>query len=197
MSNIIDTFPKGTGYPSGGTTGQALVKKTNADNDVEWGSVQAPLTGSDGIDITSDIVSLDPMPASDMSEIVTPLPGTMSRRHKYSTEEQIVGEWIDGKPIYEIVIEDTMPSYTSGTIATKLVNPPSGVDKVLDITVMMYALANKNTRKLPNSGSDSTATSIQISADTYIGSTGEIVLRSCNSSHNGKNVIIFLRYTKV
>lgn len=45
-----------------------------------------------------------PMPAADMSDIVTPLPGVMSRRFKYSTEEQVVGEWIDGKPLYQKVI---------------------------------------------------------------------------------------------
>ena len=41
------------------------------------------------------------MPAADMSEVVTPLPSVMSRRFKYSTEEQVIGEWIDGKPVYE------------------------------------------------------------------------------------------------
>ena len=51
-----------------------------------------------GIDFNSHI---SPMPAEDMSEIITPLPSTMSRRMKYSTEEQVVGEWIDGKPIYQ------------------------------------------------------------------------------------------------
>lgn len=42
-----------------------------------------------------------PMPAADMSGVVTPLPSVMSRRFKYSTEEQVVGEWIDGKPLYQ------------------------------------------------------------------------------------------------
>ena len=41
------------------------------------------------------------MPAEDMAEVASPLPSVMSRRFKYSTEEQIVGEWIDGKPIYQ------------------------------------------------------------------------------------------------
>lgn len=41
------------------------------------------------------------MPAEDMAEVASPMPSVMSRRFKYSTEEQIVGEWIDGKPIYQ------------------------------------------------------------------------------------------------
>ena len=42
-----------------------------------------------------------PMPSADMSEVVNPLPSVMSRRFKYSTTEQVVGEWIDGKPVYQ------------------------------------------------------------------------------------------------
>lgn len=51
-----------------------------------------------------------PMPAADMSDIVTPLPSVMSRRFKYSTEEQVVGEWIDGKPVYQKVISQSNTS---------------------------------------------------------------------------------------
>ena len=46
----------------------------------------------------------NPMPAADMEEVLSPLPGVMSRRIKYSTDEQIVGEWIDGKPLYQKVV---------------------------------------------------------------------------------------------
>jgi len=36
-------------FPSGGTTGQALVKKSNADNDVEWGTINSiPDGGTEG-----------------------------------------------------------------------------------------------------------------------------------------------------
>ena len=52
-----------------------------------------------------------PMPAADMSEVVTPLPSVMSRRFKYSTEEQVVGTWIDGKPVYELTC--VLPSTVS------------------------------------------------------------------------------------
>lgn len=47
MANIIQTFPVGAGgsaeYPAGGTTGQALVKASNADNDVTWGNASSTL----------------------------------------------------------------------------------------------------------------------------------------------------------
>lgn len=58
-------------------------------------------TAGDGIVIENDEISTDNMPAEDMSEVASPMPSVMSRRFKYSTEEQVVGEWIDGKPVYQ------------------------------------------------------------------------------------------------
>jgi hypothetical protein len=50
------------------------------------------------------VITPDVMPSEDMSEVISPLPSVQPRYHKYSTEEHIVGEWIDGKPIYERTI---------------------------------------------------------------------------------------------
>lgn len=42
--------------------------------------------------------------------------------HNYSTQEQVVGTWIDGKPLYEIVIESTLTSIdVSGLNIEKLI----------------------------------------------------------------------------
>ena len=53
------------------------------------------------------------MPSADMSEILSPLPSTISKMTRYSTEEQLVGYWIDGKPLYQRVISGTT-SATAG-----------------------------------------------------------------------------------
>ena len=71
-------------------------------------------TAGDGIVIDDDEISTDNMPAEDMSEIVTPLPGVMSRRFKYSTDEQVVGEWIDGKPIYQKTLTNLSKTLSAG-----------------------------------------------------------------------------------
>ena len=58
------------------------------------------------------------MPSEDMAEVASPMPSVMSRRFKYSTEEQVVGEWIDGKPIYQKTFDlgvDTEINNTSWT----------------------------------------------------------------------------------
>ena len=49
----------------------------------------------------------DKMGVGDMDDVMTPLPGVSGKFHKYSTSEQIVGEWIDGKKIYEKVFTHT------------------------------------------------------------------------------------------
>ena len=36
-----------------------------------------------------------------------------TKYHKYSTDEQIIGEWIDGKPLYRKVITTQMPQVTT------------------------------------------------------------------------------------
>lgn len=54
------------------------------------------------------------MPSEDMSEVISPLPSVQSRYHKYSTEEQVVGEWIDGKPLYQITYVATFSNKAVG-----------------------------------------------------------------------------------
>lgn len=65
-----------------------------------------------------------PMPSTDMSEVVTPLPGVMSRRRIYSPDEQVIGEWreyVDGvlkkKPLYEKVFTGTFTGTSSTPVA--------------------------------------------------------------------------------
>lgn len=54
------------------------------------------------------------MPSEDMAEIVTPKPSARARYQKYSTEEQVVGEWIDGKPLYQITFSGTTSESSGG-----------------------------------------------------------------------------------
>lgn len=62
-------------------------------------------TAGDGIEISNDVISTDNLQSGDMDDIVTPIPSIPARvPHKYSTTEQIVGEWIDGSPVYERTI---------------------------------------------------------------------------------------------
>lgn len=65
-----------------------------------------------------------------ISSIIDPLPGVKPRVMKYSTDEQIVGEWIDGKPLYQKTVNfGALPNATSKSVAHGI----SNLDYVVDI----------------------------------------------------------------
>ena len=153
----------GADLPSGGTTGQALIKASDADQDVEWGDVsgeqiqydtmpQADITnlgqivqyiGTTDTDYTNGLfyecvsdgqatptyswaeklvqntdVDLTNVFASGM-----PISTADKRPFAYSTEEQIVGSWIDGKPLYQKTIDcGALPNAGSKSIAHGISN---------------------------------------------------------------------------
>ena len=92
-------------------------------------------TAGTGIKITNKAISTDNMASEDMSEIVTPLPSVSVKRMKYSTEEQVVGEWIDGKPIYQKTIQSTLLATTAaGTETVTYINMNTPIDMYINLT---------------------------------------------------------------
>ena len=78
-------------------------------------------------------LGLREMPSGDMSEIVSPKPVTAKGGHRYSTEEQIVGTWIDGSTLYEKTIDlGTFPNATVKTVAHDI----SNIDTVANVTIV-------------------------------------------------------------
>ncbi len=68
-------------------------------------------------------LGLREMPSGDMSEIVSPKPVTAKGGHRYSTEEQIVGEWIDGSTLYEKMVEcGALPNNGTKNVAHGITN---------------------------------------------------------------------------
>lgn len=144
-------------------------------------------TAGDGIVIENDEISTNNMPVEDMSEVVSPLPSVMSRRFKYSTEEQVVGEWIDGKPIYQKTIDcGTLANNNSKQVAHNISN--------LDIVCELFGAATN---------SDHTAKPIPHAHDVNISAQIQLEITSTNiclynrgSNYSGYNAYVTLRYTK-
>lgn len=64
------------------------------------------------------------------------LPG--ATQTNYSTSEQVVGQWIDGKPIYQKTIVSTLPTCTTdNTIAIKSVDIGSPVGQIVSLDAYM------------------------------------------------------------
>ena len=59
----------------------------------------------------------------------------------YSTEEQIIGSWIDGKPIYQKTIECGALSNSSNNVNKFIDTGINGIDTVIDIKSIGYFFA--------------------------------------------------------
>ena len=173
----------GSGVPAGGTTGQALVKRSSTDGDVEWSTINSiPNGGSTGQALVkhsatdkdvewadTEKVQYDTMPTAAASNVglIVQFVGTTNANYTnglfykcinnsgtyswelcdvqeaqglnsdsiqdiigsaslsnyavtggntYSTSEQIVGRWIDGKPLYQKTITGTSPANNTATV---------------------------------------------------------------------------------
>lgn len=139
-------------------------------------------TDGDGIVIENNEISTDNMESTDMPEIVTPLPSVMSRRFKYSTEEQIVGEWIDGKPLYQKTINGT---WAIASDASTAVTTISNLDQIIDYKGVGFATNYPNELRL---------------LDGWVGfcyankSNGIISVKNSNGAMTWTNITI--QYTK-
>lgn len=60
--------------------------------------------------------------------------GSGSEWHEYSTEEKVIGKWIDGKPIYEKTLELNSPS-GNGTLADL---SSYSIDTMINIRWLLY-----------------------------------------------------------
>ncbi len=208
MANIIQTFPAGagSGVPAGGTTGQALVKKSATDRDVEWQTINSIPDGGttgqvlakksntnkdvewknnvtpghtiknssgtdmtqranlefDGLNVTDDSsnsitkvagAGLNSDSIDDIAGASLPSAVVMGNGFNYSTTEQIVGRWIDGKPLYQKTVNiGTLPNNSNKKVAHGV----SNIGDVIDISG--YATGTSGNKKytfnLPNVGSD-------------------------------------------
>jgi len=139
-------------------------------------------TAGDGIDITSDVISTDNLQSGDMDDVVTPLPAVTTRKEfiKYSTDEQIVGEWIDGKPVYQKVFTGLSCTIQYTNTWVVLTNIPN-CKEVIAIDVYYY----NSTFQHNNTAS---VTEVEVLANGDVTILGTVAGRTYDSA--------VLRYTK-
>lgn len=110
-------------------------------------SKQDKLTASNGISITNNTISTDNMPSADLSEIVDPLPSVMSRRFTYSTDEQEVAKWINGKPVYQKTVDCSgLPAAGQSKEYTTNIN---NLGMIIDFSGFLYRPSNGASKMLP------------------------------------------------
>ena len=285
-------------FPSGGTTGQALVKKSNADNDVEWGTINSiPNGGTTGQALikhsntdkdvewgdVGQIIQVSSMPtasatelgniyqfvgtttstytnglfyecvtdgsaysweekavskdtqkvvkdngtavtdrntlnftdfdiaddstneetdikvhrltAGELAEICSTLPGATTQYPKYSTTEQVVGEWIDGKPIYQKTITPSLPSQ-KGWVANWVDVSALNIDKM--ISQKGFFINNNWQADIPEAwGDGTTKEAMSVMKWGFDSSTGYLGINQyTNGTTYTGDLYITLQYTK-
>lgn len=142
-------------------------------------------------------LGLREMPSGDMSEIVSPKPVTAKGGHRYSTEEQIVGTWIDGSTLYEKTVQFTVPNATTeGTAATATVDVADNLDVawVSEITSQGVLMSNMG---IANTGTSANPSYILKGIRAYIGgSPKKLYVQNNFPTWNGVTYHATIRYTK-
>jgi len=107
--------------------------------ELQTGGGGTTYTAGDGIDITSDVISTQQSQAGDIDEIIDVYPqvgslvsiaSAFNKSDIYSTSERMIGQWIDGKPLYQKSLYVPFSSFTtSGKFKTYNLsnNLPSGI----------------------------------------------------------------------
>lgn len=69
---------------------------------------------------------------------VAEIPAIPDGLHHYSTTEQVIGTWIDGKPLYEKTFQDVLPIIINGTNSSKSIDVSSlNISKVINNNAMV------------------------------------------------------------
>ena len=106
----------------------------------------------------------------------------------YSTEEQRIGTWIDGKPLYRKIIETTMPETPSnGVYITK--NTTNIPDMSFGYVSRAIAISNNQYYTLPYINNSGYATKFFIEIQ-------DLILANGNTSFNNSKTFVVLEYTK-
>lgn len=79
-------------------------------------TIYSTVTAGTGLTKTNNTMSIKEFASGDMDEIMTPLPSSASKYMNYSTEEQVVGQWIDGKTVYQKTFTGTSSATSGGNV---------------------------------------------------------------------------------
>lgn len=118
---------------------------------------------------------------SQMAAAILAIPGGGDDMHTYSTKEQAVGTWIDGKPLYERSYLLTTVSGTMGTL-------PSGIE-VINVFGGLKFAAGQAWQPLTTFYDSSNYFTV------YINSSGEIKYSGA-ASYLNKTCYLVVQYTK-
>lgn len=111
------------------------------------------------------------------------LANKFDKANMFSTDEKIVGRWIDGKPLYQKTYVDTLSSSSA--------SQGIPIDSTYSVT-NIYAIIFNDTVRILNGHFDGTNR-----FNVYINENNNItIIRNNSTSWSGKSVVITIQYTK-
>lgn len=122
--------------------------------------------------------------------------------NNYSTEERRIGTWIDGKPLYQITIQDTMPVVTTdGTRATKNIDISNlRIDKCICIEAFIFRYENGGYRDcIPFDSINNTSlfSHLEVNRIDYSHDYSDNLFCACSrTTDNNRPFYATLKYTK-
>lgn len=122
--------------------------------------------------------------------------------NNYSTEEQRIGTWVDGKPLYQITIQDTMPVVTTdGTRATKNIDISNlRIDKCICIEAFIFRYENGGYRDcIPFDSINNTSlfSHLEVNRIDYSHDYSDNLFCACSrTTDNNRPFYATLKYTK-
>lgn len=152
------------------------------------------VTDNDGDDETD--VEAHRLTSEEMGEILETLPGAPTDLPRYSTNEQVVGYWIDGKPLYQRTLAisnvSIASSMTSGSaysvIDTTFINSISNLEEIKSVEFVCNVIGTG--ASAGKYGVDGKAwMEIQFNGDIWAGQSWSNTAMNCN-------VYLTVQYTK-
>lgn len=183
MSNIIQTFPKGSG-------GGHVVLDTNGTAVDQEKKLQFT-----GLDVSDDStnekteVKAVGLNADSLDDIIQSASvqgnAVAGNGLVYSTTEQIVGKWIDGKPVYQkTFIGTTSATTSSDSVAGTIVNLDTLVNS--NGTIFLAGAWGVNQHSLPYDNV----------IEYYINTSNQVIIHKQNEIANSKQYMVTIQYTK-
>ena len=110
----------------------------------------------------------------------------------YSTEEQVVGTWIDGKPLYQKTFEIASTVAGENTISTQGLD----IDHVLFIWGTIYGVNNGN--EFDYQINSNLATNSEENISWYRKTAQKVVIQINSTTKNqvGRTAVVTIQYTK-
>lgn len=191
MSNIIQTFPRGNGKNGGHTILDNDGNSMPTEDNLQFKGLSVTDNSTDEItEVESTGLNQDSL--NDVLNASVPGNQVASNGLVYSTEEQVVGKWIDGKPLYQ----KTLVSTSAASASTgKYVAIGASVDKGFVVSGyfdMQTTLCNA----LCDLSGDNKFFRVRVVPNAATSNKNTLEILTQNSNWTNRTVYVTIQYTK-